>query len=92
MKHVTVALPDDVAKRLEEHVRSGEYTSSDELVVESLRDHLGELQVEEVSGLEHFIRSHVVPAAQRADEDPSRRRPLDGLVERFRQRRAAESS
>ncbi|WP_022873222.1 hypothetical protein [Nesterenkonia alba] len=36
--------------RLEEHARSGEYVSSDKLVIESLRDHLGEPQVDEVPG------------------------------------------
>lgn len=91
MKHVTVALPDDMAERIEEHVRSGEYASSDELVIESLRDHLSEPDVDEVPGLEDFIRTQVVPAVERADQDPARRRPLGGIVERFRQRRAAGS-
>lgn len=90
MKQVTVVLPDDVAERMEEHVRSGEYANSEEVVVESLRDYLGEPEIGRISGLADYIRTHVVPAVERAEHDPSRRRVLDDIVDRFRQRRADE--
>jgi putative addiction module CopG family antidote len=79
-----VSLPTDMAEEVEQKIRSGQYASVDEMVIEGVRTLL-----ERDSALERWLRDEVVKGHAEYLADPSKGVPVGQVLERIKARRAA---
>jgi antitoxin ParD1/3/4 len=66
-REFTVTLPEDLALAMEEKIKSGEYSSKEELIEDGVRTILSR-----DDDFEAWLRQEVVPALDRMKADPSR--------------------
>ena len=87
-QQLTVTLPDELANRVRERVRSGVYSSESAMVEDGLRAIDGDADAER----EDWLQTKVAAAYDAYRSDPSRARPLAEVAAELERRRRPDDA